>query len=172
VADNGCKVNPATDPLPSAPEAEQMPIPDQMQVTLSGVPSGAVKVTGGPVEVSMTVCNNSPVNYPNVGFVLALDHCSCAPGPIGMAKGIVQRFDAASGSWVTMDHPAVGGGMDYLAGSAAQQPLPKGKSVTLRYRFNYDPSMTSGKGGLMAAAVAPEGNHLVGGTRLSFTVNH
>lgn len=172
VTDNGCKVNPATEPMPTAPDFEQVPIPDHMQVTLSGVPSGTVKATGAPVEVAMTVCNSSPVNYPSIGFVLALAHCSCAPGPQGMAKGTVQRFDAASGSWIDMPHPYIGGGMDYLGGYSAQQPLPKGKSVTVRYRFSYDPSMTAGQGGLEADVVVPEGNHLAGGTRLSFAVTH
>ncbi|MBB5894432.1 hypothetical protein ACFFS4_04470 [Kutzneria kofuensis] len=171
-ANTACKVNPANHPVPTADPVAWVPEADRVQVSLSGVPSGTVKVTGAPVEVDLTVCNDSPVAYPQVGFVLALDHCSCAGEPIYMAKGTVQRYDAATGAWVATDHSSVGGGMDYLTVFTGQQPLPKGKAVTVRYRFSYDPSMTSGKGGVIGAVVTPDGPHVLGQTSLSYTVTH
>lgn len=172
-SDNGCKVNPATAPVPTADPYGSVPAADQVQVTLSGVPSGTVKVDGAPVEVDMTVCNNSPVSYPNVGFVFVLDHCSCVTGPLPFAHGVVQRFDPATLKYVDVPHSYAGGGMDFLSAYTAQQPLPKGKSVTLRYWFVYDMDKTiSGKGGVRADVVTPDGPHDIGGAKLSFTVSH
>ena len=166
----GCKVNPANDPVPTADPYEWVPKQDTVQVGLSGVPSGAVRVTGAPVEVDLTVCNNSPVAYPQVGFVFALDHCSCGSKPNGIANGTVQTY--SRGQWVTVPNAHTGLGMDYLGVFTNQQPLPKGKAVTVRYRFNYDPSMTSGKGGVIGAVVTPDGPHVLGDATLSFTVDH
>src|SRR5690349_18749551 len=39
VADNGCKVNPATAPVPTADPYEWVPKPDQVQVSLSKPPA-------------------------------------------------------------------------------------------------------------------------------------
>jgi hypothetical protein len=171
-SDNGCKVNPATAPVPTADPYGSVPAADQVQVSLSGVPSGVVKVDGSPVEVDMTVCNNSPVSYPNVGFVFVLDHCSCVAGPSPFPRGVVQRFDPATLKYVDVPVSYAGGGMDFLGTSTAQQPLPKGKSVTLRYRFVYDMATISGKGAVRADVVTPDGPHDIGGARLSFTVSH
>ncbi|GAA3431904.1 hypothetical protein GCM10018954_015060 [Kutzneria kofuensis] len=171
-ANTACKVNPANHPVPTADPVAWVPEADRVQVSLSGVPSGTVKVTGAPVEVDLTVCNDSPVAYPQVGFVLALDHCSCAGEPIYMAKGTVQRYDAATGAWVATGPLERGRRNGLPDGVHRQQPLPKGKAVTVRYRFSYDPSMTSGKGGVIGAVVTPDGPHVLGQTSLSYTVTH
>ena len=44
----------------------------------------------------MTLCNNSPVDYPNVGVALVLTRCSCATDPTGLPVGTAERFDAAT----------------------------------------------------------------------------
>ncbi|WP_211766041.1 hypothetical protein [Kutzneria sp. CA-103260] len=165
----GCKVNPANAAVPTADPYEWVPKADQVQVSMSPAP-GSVRVGGAPVEVDVTVCNNSPVAYPNIGFVFALDHCSCAPNPLKMAKGTVQT--SVHGQWVDVPNALVGGGMDYLHVYTGQQPLPKGKVVTERFRFTYDQSMTSGNGGVIGAVVTPDGPHVLGQTTISYTVNH
>jgi hypothetical protein len=124
------------------------------------------------VEVDLTVCNNSPVAYPQVAFVFALDHCGCGSSPNGIASGTVQRYDDAGGAWVTVGNSHTGLGRDYLGVFGGQRPLPKGKAVTVRFRFNYDPSMTSGQGGVIGAVVTPDGPHVLGEATLSFTVTH
>lgn len=169
-ASPGCKVNPANHPVPTADPYEWVPAADQVRVSLSGIPSGEVKVTGTPVEVDLTVCNDSPVAYPQVGFVLALDHCGCANNPLHIADGTVQVY--YHDQWITVPNAHAGGGMDYLSTFTSQQALPKGKAVTVRYRIAYDPSMASGQGGVVGAVVTPDGPHVLGGANLSYTVNH
>lgn len=165
-----CKVNPATAPVPTADPYESVPQADTVQVSMTDISSHTVQVTGAPVEVDVTVCNNSPVAYPQVGFVFALDHCGCANNPLHIADGTVQTFN--HGQWVTVPGAHTGGGMDYLGTFTNQQPLPKGKAVTVRYRFSYAPSMTDGDGGVIGAVVTPNGPQLLGNARISFTVNH
>jgi hypothetical protein len=166
----GCKVNPANAPVPTADPYEWVPKADTVQVSMTDIPSHTVQVTGAPVEVDVTVCNNSPVAYPQVGFVFALDHCGCANNPQHMADGTVQTYN--HGQWVTVPNSRTGTGMDYLGSYANQQPLPKGQAVTLRYRFSYAHSMASGQGGVIGAVVTPDGPHVLGDAELSFTVNH
>jgi hypothetical protein len=166
---SGCKVNPANAPVPTAEPAEWVPKADQVQVSLSPAPR-SVRVGGAPVEVDVTVCNNSPVAYPSIGFVFALERCTCAPEPVFIARGTVQRYD--HGQWISLGESSMGTGMDYVTQFSDQQPLPKGKVVTERFRFTYDQSMTSGKGGVIGAIVTPDGPHILGQTDLSFPVSH
>jgi hypothetical protein len=165
-----CKVNPATAPVPTADPYEWVPQADTVQVSMTDIPSHTVQVTGAPVEVDLTVCNNSPVDYPQVGFVFVLDHCSCGSQPNGIAKGTVQAF--YHDQWVTVPNAHTGLGVDFLGVFSGQQPLPKGRAVTVRYRFSYDASMTSGQGGVIGAIVTPDGPHVLGQTELSYTVTH
>lgn len=165
-----CKVNPANAPASAGDAYEWVPKADMVQVSLTDISSHTVQVLGGPVEVDLTVCNNSPVAYPQVGFVFALNHCSCANNPTRMASGTVQTYQRDQ--WVDVPNAHIGGGMDYLGVFTNQQPLPKGKAVTVRYRFSYDQSMGDGNGGVTGAVVTPNGPHVLGQTELSFTVNH
>jgi hypothetical protein len=130
-----------------------------------------VKV-GKAVEVEVTLCNNSPVSYPEVGVVFMMDRCTCAREPLYISRGTVQRFDAASGSWIDMEHPAVGTGMDYLSAFSNRQPLPKGKTVTVRYRFTFDQSTGEGQGDVVAAAVMTDGPIGISENRTKFAVRH
>ena len=109
------------------------------------------------------------VSYPEVGVTVVLEHCGCAPNPMLIPKGTVERFDPTAGSWIQMEHPVEGGGMDYLGGYANVQELPKGKSVT-SYRIALDASMNAGEGGVSATAVTPEPLVQLGGAELPFTV--
>jgi hypothetical protein len=147
-----------------------VPKADTISVATSGIPSDTVTPGSAPTEVDVTLCNDSPVSYPAVGVVIVLDHCSCAPNPNSMTKGTIERFDAATGGWTQLDHPSAGTGMDYLGTSTNVQPLPKGKTVTLRYRIALDASMTAGKGGVSATAVIPDGPYEIGGAGQQFTV--
>ena len=167
-----CKVNPANAPVPTAEPFEWVPKADEVQVSLTDISSHTVQVIGPPVEVDLTVCNNSPVSYPQVGFVFALDHCSCSQPPTNIAKGTVQRFDDAIGAWVTLGDMHTGLDVGHLGLFTDQQPLPKGKALTLRYQFSYDQSMGDGNGGVLGAVVTPDGPHVLGQASISFTVNH
>jgi hypothetical protein len=165
-----CQVNPANAPVPTATAFQSVPKADTISVATSGIPSDTVTPGSAPTEVDVTLCNDSPVSYPAVGVVIVLDHCSCAPNPNSIAKGTVERFDAATGDWTELDHASAGTGMDYLGTSTNVQPLPKGKTVTLRYRIALDASMTAGKGGVSATAVIPDGPYQIGGAGEQFTV--
>jgi hypothetical protein len=165
-----CDVNPSSAPVPSAEPYGLVPEVGRISVALNGIPSGSITAGGAPVDVEVTVCNNSAVAYPEVGFVLTLQHCSCAPNPMLMPTGTVERFDPASNSWIQMEHPVEGGGMDYLGGYSNVQELPKGKSVTMRYRITLDASMNDGEGGVAATAVTPEPLVQLGRADRAFTV--
>jgi hypothetical protein len=71
-----------------------------------------------------------------------------------------------------MEHPVEGGGTDYFGGYSNVQELPKGKSVTLRYRIALDASMTAGEGGVSATAVTPDPLVQLGRAELPFTVSN
>ena len=166
----GCKVNPSSAPVPTAEKYEPVPEVGRVSVALSGITSGEVQPGDPPTEVDVAVCNDSPVDYPQVGFVLVLQRCSCATYPSGMPRGTVERFDQATGGWVKVDYPVEGTGMDYIGTYSNVQALPKGKSVTLRYRVALDASMTAGKGGVEAVVVTPNSVVQIGKADLPFTV--
>jgi len=167
---SSCDVNPSTAPVPTVEPYGTVPEVGRISVTLNGIPSGTITPGSAPTEVDITLCNNSAVDYPKVGVVLVLEHCSCAPNPMSIPKGTVERFDEATGGWIQMEHPAAGTGMDYLGAYSNVQELPKGKTVTLRYRIALDASMTSGEGGVEAVAVTPEPLVQIGKADLPFTV--
>lgn len=164
-----CVINPKTEPVPTAEEYRPVPAAARISVTMSGVPSGVVKPGDPPVEVDVTLCNNSPVDYPNVGVTTVLTKCSCAVNPMGLPEGRIDRFDATANAWVPLRGPVITTGMDYLGGFTDVQPLPKGKTVTLRYRVSLDPSMTAGKGSVEATAVVPDPLVEIGKADLPFT---
>jgi DNA-binding beta-propeller fold protein YncE len=138
---------------------------------MSGIPSGTIKPGDPPAEVEVTLCNNSPVDYPKVGVVLVLTRCGCATSPHGLPKATADRFDPATGRWIPLPHPVMGTGMDYIGTYENVQELPKGKSVTLKYRVALDASMIDGHGGLEAVAVIPEDLALIGKANLPFTAS-
>ncbi|MEZ0350577.1 NHL repeat-containing protein [Mycobacterium sp. pR1184] len=167
---SSCEVNPSSAPMPSAEPLRPVPAVGRISVALTGIASGIVKPGEGPAEVDVTLCNNSPVDYPKVGVVLVLERCSCAISPMGLPSGTVERFDPATGSWVKVEHPVITTGMDYLGTFANVQALPKGKAVTLRYRVALGHSMTAGKGGVEATVVTPDPLVQIGKASLPFTV--
>src|SRR5262245_2808495 len=61
-----CAVNPSSAPVPSAEELRPVPEFARISVALSGIPSATVKPGDPPTEVDVTLCNNSPVAYPEV----------------------------------------------------------------------------------------------------------
>jgi hypothetical protein len=89
---------------------------------------------------------------------------------MGLPQGHVERLDAATNSWVQLEHPVITTGMDYLGGFTDEQPLPKGKTVTLRYRIALDASMTAGKGSVETTVVVPDPLVEIGKADLPFTV--
>ena len=157
--------------MPSTKKFEPVPANARISVALSGIPSGTVKPGAPATEVDVTLCNDSPVDYHKVGVVVVLTRCSCAITPIGLPEGTGERFDPATGRWVTMEHPVITTGMDYLGGFDDVQDLPKGKAVTLRYRVSLDASMIDGKGGVEATAVDPDSLVQIGRADLPFTVS-
>ena len=165
-----CAVNPSTAPVPTVGPYETVPEDGRISVALSGIPSGTVTPGGAPTEVEVTLCNDSAVNYPEVGVVVMLGNCSCVPDGLPIAKGTVERFDDGTGTWIQMEHPAMGTGMDYLGGYSIVLELPKGKTATVRYRIALDASMTTGEGSVEAAAVTPEPLNQLGNASVPFTV--
>ena len=165
-----CQVNPSSAPIPTAERYAWVPEVGRISVGLTGIPSGSITAGAPPVDVEVTLCNDSAVAYPEVGVVLTLQHCTCAPNPMLMPTGSVERFDPTTNSWIPMDHPVEGGGMDYILGFANVQELPKGKSVTLRYRIALDGSMNTGDGGVAATAVTPDPLVQLGRADIPFTV--
>jgi sugar lactone lactonase YvrE len=168
---SGCEVNPASAPLPTAERYDAAPADSRISVALSGIPSGTIKPGDPPAEVELTLCNNSPVDYPKVGVVVVLTQCTCATTPIGLPKGTADRFDPATGNWIPVKHPVTTTGADYLGAFSDVLDLPKGKTVTLRYRVALDGSMTDGKGGVEATVVVPDSLVQIGKAHLPFTVS-
>ena len=167
----GCEVNASSAPLPTAEPYGPVPAGARISVAMNGIPSGTIKPGDPMTEVDVTLCNNSPVDYPKVGVVFALPRCSCATSPMGLPGATADRFDAATGKWIKLHHPVMGTGMDYLGGFTDVQPLPKGKVVTLKYRFALDASMTDGRGAVEATAVMPEPLVQIGKADLPFVVS-
>ena len=165
-----CTVNPKTEPVPAAEVYRPVPADARISVNVSGVPSGTVQPGDPPAEFDVTLCNNSPVDYPSIGVVTVLTRCSCATSPMGLPVGTIERFDPTSNGWVRIKHPVITTGMDYLGGFTDVQPLPKGKTVTLRYRVSLDPSMTAGKGSVETTVVVPDPLIEIGKADLPFTV--
>lgn len=168
---SGCEVNPSSAPLPTAENYESAPADSRISVALNGIPSGTIKPGDPPTEVDVTLCNNSPVDYPGVGVVFVLSKCSCALYPIGLPEGTADRFDPVTGHWIPLEHPVTTTGADYLGGFTDVLELPKGKSVTLKYRFALDASMKDGKGGIEATAVMPGTLVQIGKADLPFAVS-
>jgi sugar lactone lactonase YvrE len=168
-----CQVNPATAPMPTAEPYEPVPAADRISVTLSGITSGIVTPGSAPTEVDVTLCNDSPVDYPKMGVVLVLQRCTCAPASrMQITEGTVERFDPATNSWTKMKYPTMGTGMDYVGTYPDVLALPKGKTVTYRYRIALDASMTDGKGGVSATAVDADGKPTqIGKADLPFTAS-
>ncbi|MHC9293010.1 hypothetical protein ACRCUN_11115 [Mycobacterium sp. LTG2003] len=166
----GCDINPSTAPVPSVEPYGTVPEVGRISLTLNGIPSRTVTAGGPPTEVEVRLCNDSAVSYPRAGVVLVLSHCSCAPGPLSIPKGSVERFDEAAAAWVPVTHATAGTGMDFLAGYSNVQELPKGKTITMRYRIAFDASMTAGDGGIEAIAVTPEPLNQIGNATLPFSV--
>ena len=168
----GCEMNPSSAPMPPVEKWEAAPAGARISIALKGIDSGVVKPGDPPTEVDVTLCNNSPVDYPNVGVVLVLTQCSCATYPSGLPVGTGERFDAAINTWVTLPHPVITTGADYLGDYTDVQPLPKGKAVTLRYRVALDASMLDGTGAVQATAVVPDPLVRIGRAELPFTVSN
>jgi hypothetical protein len=144
---------------------------DQIDVSITGIPSGTVTPGAAPVEIEVNLCNASPVSYPSVGVVVVLENCSCVPEGIPIAKGTIDYFDPATGSWTPLEHPAAGTGTDFMGGYENVQEFPKGKAETLRYRLALDPSMTNGEGGVAVYAMNADGSlNQLGTARLPFNV--
>ena len=79
-----CEVNPSSAPVPTAEEFHPVPADSRISVTMTGIPSGTVMPGDPMTEVDVTLCNNSPVDYPKIGVVFVLTRCSCSTSPIGL----------------------------------------------------------------------------------------
>jgi hypothetical protein len=168
----GCTLNPATSPVPKPAGFRSVPKADEISVTMSGIPSGRVQPGAAPTEVEVTLCNDSPVDYPSVGVVVVLDHCDCASGGAQITVGTVEFMDPVTGVWTQLPHPSAGTGMDFLLTATNIRALPRGAVVTLRYRLALDRSMDDARGsGVSATAVMPDGPNPIGGAGLSFAVS-
>lgn len=165
-----CEVNPESASMPSAETLEQVPPIGRIAVALNGLPTATMIPGAAPAEVEVDLCNSSAVDYPRVGVVVVLAQCSCATSPNGIPAGTIERFDPATDTWITLDHPGITTGMDYLALFTNVQALPKGAARAVKYRVALDKSMTEGKGSVQAVAVTPEPLVQLGRAELAFTV--
>jgi DNA-binding beta-propeller fold protein YncE len=165
-----CEVNPESTAIPSAETLEPVPPIGRISVALNGFPTATITPGDPPAEVEVRLCNDSAVDYPQVGVVVVLERCSCATTPNGIPAGSIERFDPATNAWIPLEHPAITTGMDYLGLFTDEQPLPKGTDATLKYRIALDKSMTAGKGGVQAVAVTPHPLVQLGRADLPFTV--
>lgn len=165
-----CAVNPSSAPVIAVEPYQTVPAPGRISVTLSDIDPGEMEPGGAPVDIEVTICNDSAVDYPRVGVLLVLGHCTCAPNPTSTPAGSVERFDEPSGTWLSVEHPTAGTGMDYLGTYSDVQPLPKGRRMSLRFRVALDESMTTGEGAVEAAAVTPEPLNRIGTAEESFVV--
>ncbi|WP_167857890.1 NHL repeat-containing protein [Mycobacterium sp. DL99] len=165
-----CEVNPESAPIPSAETLEPVPPIGRISVALKGLPTATIVPGAAPTEVEVDLCNNSAVDYPEVGVVVVLERCSCATSPNGIPAGTIERFDPATDTWIALEHPGITTGMDYLALFTNVRALPKGADLTLKYRVALDKSMTAGKGGVQAVAVTPKPLVQLGRADLPFTV--
>ena len=166
-----CGVNPSSAPVPTAEKYDPVSPDGRIAVSLSGIPSGTIKPGDQPTDVEVTLCNNSPVDYPKVGVVFVLTQCSCSLYPSGLPQGTADRFDPATGRWIPLGHPVITTGADYLDGFSDVQELSKGKQVTLKYRVALGASMTDGKGAVQATVVVPDDLVQIGKADLPFTVS-
>ncbi|WP_162464546.1 MULTISPECIES: NHL repeat-containing protein [unclassified Mycolicibacterium] len=165
-----CEVNTESAPIPSAETLEPVPPIGRISVALKGFRTGTITPGEPPADVEVRLCNDSAVDYPQVGVVVVLERCSCATSPNGIPAGTIERFDPATNAWIALEHPSITTGMDYLALFTNVQALPKGADVTLKYRIALDKSMTAGKGGVQAVAVTPQPLVQLGRADLPFTV--
>lgn len=163
-----CVANPSM--APPVPVEPYGTVPEQARISVSLSDIGRLTPGGAPVDVAMTLCNDSAVNYPRVGVVLVLGHCSCAANPMSIPVGSVERFDDATAAWVAVEHPTAGMGMDYLGAYSDVQALPRGQRLTVRFRIALDASMTAGEGVVEAAAVTPEPLNRIGTAEQTFVV--
>ncbi len=74
-----CVVNPADRPVPTVEIYDAVSDADQLDVSISGIPSGTVTPGAPPVEVEVKLCNASPVAYPSVGVVVVLEKLQLRP---------------------------------------------------------------------------------------------
>lgn len=165
-----CSANAESTPVPSVEPFGSVPDYAEVTVTLTGLLAGTITPGAAASEVDVTLCNETPVDYPAVGVVLVLTNCTCTTHPMGLPVGSIDRYDATTDSWVALPQPVIGGGMDYLGTFTDVQPLPKGAQVTVKYRVSLDASMTDGDGGLEAAAVMPDPLVKIGGDEMQFAV--
>jgi hypothetical protein len=166
-----CPVAAGSAPVPVLEPFATVPTADKMSVKLDGLAPNSTVVAGArPVEFSVTVCNSSPVNYPQVSLVVALSRCTCSDNPITMAEGTMERFDEASNMWQTLPHPAMGGGMDYLITGYGLGAFPKGRTVTVRFRAALDATMKAGTGGITVAAAGEPGPYKIAQIEVPLTV--
>lgn len=169
--DGDCAVNPSDRPVPTVEIYDAVSEVDQIDVSITGIPSGTVTPAAAPVEFEVSLCNASPISYPSVGVVVVLENCSCVLNGLPITKGTIDYFDPASGSWTPLAYPAAGTGTDFMGAYESVQEFPKGKSVTLRYRLALDPSMIDGEGGVAAYAMNADGSlNQLGTARLPFNV--
>ena len=118
----------------------------RISVALSGIPSGTLKPGDPPTEVELMHVQQLAGRLPQGRCRAGTDPLQLLDLRIGLPDGTADRFDPATGSWIKLQHPVIGTGMDYLGGFTDVQELPRGKAVTLRYRIALDAWKAEGKG--------------------------
>jgi hypothetical protein len=138
-----------TSAVPQAPKHGVDRAAGGIDVTIAAQGSSTVGPGGPPMRFDVTLVNNT-TDIPQVGMVVSLGHCSCAPpGARMMPAGSMRLLDPQTNAWVTVPYVSEGTGMDYIYRNLVPPfPLAHGQTVTyqLEMQLNADQSFTVGKG--------------------------
>lgn len=136
----------------AGPSATTPPDPatDSIDATITAEGITTVRPGGPPLRLRITLHNNGP-DIDEVGMVVSLGHCSCAPSPgaMMMPAGTMRMLDPNTNAWVDVPYVAEGTGMDYLGQNLVPPfPLNHGQSATyeLEMALNADQGYLVGKG--------------------------
>ena len=137
---------------PAGPSATASPdlSTDSIKASVTAEGINTVRPGGPPLRFTIKLINNGP-DIDQVGMVVSLSHCSCAPspGPMMMPAGTMRMLDPNTNAWVDVPYVAEGTGMDYLGQNLVPPfPLNHGQSATyqLEMALNADQNYPVGKG--------------------------
>jgi hypothetical protein len=108
-----------------------------LTVTITGLPSPAVIIPGGPaVPVTATVTNATARLYTDVAPLVSMGYCDCTVSSL-MPSGTLQEL-SQEGSWHSVAYVSEGFGTDFL--TVAQVPaitLAAGAVMTFYFRVAF-----------------------------------
>jgi hypothetical protein len=138
-----------TSAVPQAPKLESDPSVSGVDITIAAQGGATVRPGGPPLRFNVTLVNTA-ADIAQLGMVVSLGHCSCAPtGARMMPAGSMRLLDPQTNAWVTVPYVSEGTGMDYIYENLVPPfPLAHGQTVTyqLEMQLNADQKFTVEKG--------------------------